>query len=119
MAMATRSSASVWLIGYPDETISGCRLPSKGQVLKHFFYHHTILNKTKSNSASSVIDTVLDFWNAANIPTSTVCYSKKKLIGLVDQYEKLKKNRLKDSESCRMNENIFPFFACQSKKCKL
>jgi hypothetical protein len=103
----TRSSAFVWLIGHPEETITGCRLPSKGQVLRHFFYHHTILHKTKSDSASAVVDSVLGFWGSANVPASTVCYCKKKVLGLVEQYEKLKKNRLKVLESCRMNEDIF------------
>jgi hypothetical protein len=105
--MVTRSNASVWLIGHPEETITGCRLPCKGQVLRHFFYYHTVLKKTKSDSASAVIESVVCFWNAANVPISTVCYCKKKLVGLVEQYEKLKKSRLKDSESCRMNEDIF------------
>jgi hypothetical protein len=105
--MSTRTSAAVWLIGHPEEAITGCRLPSKGQVLRHFYYHHTILKKTKSDSASSVIESVLTFWASATVPISTFCYCKKMLLGLVEQYEKLKKNRLKDSDSYRMNEDIF------------
>lgn len=105
--MSTRSSVAVWLIGHPEEAITGCRLPSKGQVLRHIYYHHTILKKTKSNSASSVIDSVLTFWASANVPISNFCYCKKKLLGLVEHYEKFKKNRLKDSDSYRLNEDMF------------
>ena len=103
----TRSSAFVWLIGHPIETITGCRLPSTGQVLRHFFHHLTILQETKPGSAATVVDSVLSFWGSAYVMTSTVCYCKKKVLGIVEQYEKLKKNCLKDSASYRMNEDIF------------
>ncbi|KAG0725267.1 Retrovirus-related Pol polyprotein from type-1 retrotransposable element R1 2 [Chionoecetes opilio] len=48
-----------WLIGYPECEITRARLPSKGQVLRKFYFHHGIEKKTKPVAAKEVIETVL------------------------------------------------------------
>ncbi|KAG0715495.1 hypothetical protein GWK47_011807 [Chionoecetes opilio] len=40
-----------WLIGHPKENITGSRLPSKGQVLRKFYFHHGLEKKTKAEAA--------------------------------------------------------------------
>ncbi|XP_076060300.1 uncharacterized protein LOC143036625 [Oratosquilla oratoria] len=105
--MARRRAASVWLLGHSEEELTGSRLPSNGQVLKHFFYHHFDLKCMKSESAKAVVEAVFLFWAKAQIPTTTLFYAKKKLTDLVTKYEGLKKNRLRDSENQRMKEQMF------------
>ncbi|XP_076055835.1 uncharacterized protein LOC143033967 [Oratosquilla oratoria] len=105
--MARRRAASVWLLGHCEEELTGSRLPSNGQVLKHFFYHHLNLKCTKSESAKAVVEAVFLFWAKAQMPTTTLFYAKKKLTDLVTKYEGLKKNRLRDSENQRMKEQMF------------
>lgn len=39
------------LVGYPEKEITGARLPSNGQVLRTFFFHHSVM-KQKSLRAS-------------------------------------------------------------------
>ncbi|KAG0714648.1 hypothetical protein GWK47_013687 [Chionoecetes opilio] len=85
----------------------GDRLPSKGQVLRKFYFHHRIEKKTKSVAAKEVIEAALLIWGRAGIPTSALRTAKEKLFSLVAKYESLQKHRKRASETARMKEEIF------------
>ncbi|XP_063868853.1 uncharacterized protein LOC135104954 [Scylla paramamosain] len=105
--MTTRSAPSVWLLGHSEEEITGSQLPSNSRVFRHFFYHHLNVKCTKSESVNAVVEAVFSFWTEAQIPTTTLFYTKKKLKDLVTKYEGLKKNCQCNSEMQRMKEQMF------------
>ncbi|KAG0718100.1 hypothetical protein GWK47_007861 [Chionoecetes opilio] len=101
MMTSTRERAW-WLIGHPECEITRARLPSKGQVLRKFYFHHGIEKKTKPVAAKEVIEAVLLIWGRAGIPTSALRTAKEKLLSLVAKYESLQKHRKRASETARM-----------------
>lgn len=68
-ASKTRSNNSIWLIGYPSETISGARLPSGGDIMRNFIFYHTKEKLTIADSASKVYNNLLPFWVKSRLPT--------------------------------------------------
>ncbi|KAG0719031.1 hypothetical protein GWK47_051321 [Chionoecetes opilio] len=103
--MTSKRECAWWLIGHPECQITRARLPSKGQVLRKFYFHHGI-EKTKPVAAKVVIEAVLLIWGRAGIPTSTL-RTAKKLLSLVAKYESLQKQRKWASETARMKEEMF------------
>ncbi|KAF0705549.1 Uncharacterized protein FWK35_00037982, partial [Aphis craccivora] len=103
----TRTSATVWLIGKSTETLSYSRLPSKGDVLKQFHFHHIEKLQTVKKSIRTTVETVLEIWERARIPTRRIDSVQRTLSKLVDEYNLLKKNRNNSLESCRMKEEVF------------
>ncbi|KAG0719209.1 hypothetical protein GWK47_007340 [Chionoecetes opilio] len=106
MMTSTRERAW-WLIGHPECEITRARLPSKGQVLRKFYFHHRIEKKTKPVAAKEVIESVLLIWGRAGIPTSALRTAKEKLLSLVAKYESLQKHRKRASKTARMKEEMF------------
>ncbi|KAG0722406.1 hypothetical protein GWK47_044512 [Chionoecetes opilio] len=90
----------------PNSVHTPWRLPSKGQVLRKFYFHHGI-EKTKPVAAKEVIEAVLLIWGRAGIPTSALRTAKEKLLSLVAKYEALQKHRKRASETPRMKEKMF------------
>ncbi|KAG0711472.1 hypothetical protein GWK47_020550 [Chionoecetes opilio] len=82
MMTSTRERAW-WLIGHPECEITRARLPSKGQVLRKFDFHHGIEKKTKSVAAKEMIEAVFLIWRRAGILTSALRTAKEKLLSLV------------------------------------
>ena len=106
-SMTSTRQRTWWLIGHPECEITSARLPSKGQVLRKFYFHHGIEKKTKSVAAKEVIEAVLLVWGRAGIPTSALRTAKEKLLSLVAKYESLQKHRKRASETARMKEEMF------------
>ncbi|KAG0711994.1 hypothetical protein GWK47_019398 [Chionoecetes opilio] len=106
MMTSTRERA-LWLIGHLECEITRARLPSKGQVLRKFYFHHGIEKKTKPVAAKEVIEAVLLIWGRAGIPTSALRTAKEKLLSLVAKYESLQKHQKRASETARMKEEMF------------
>ena len=91
---ATRSSTEQWLIGHPIPCIVGCKLPSTGQVLQRFVYHHKIDKKPVRESARCVVDEILPFWEKARIPTQFPVNIVDNLVSLYQKtYQSLLKNK--------------------------
>lgn len=67
--VVTRKDTEQWLVGYPIVSITGCKLPSSGQVFLRFLQHHKVEKKPIRESAALVVDEVLPFWEKARIPT--------------------------------------------------
>ena len=96
-----------WFLGHPEKTITGARLPSRGQVLRNYYYYHTLEGMTKPEAVKKTMENVFPFWEAAGSKTSRMDYCKKKLLKLIDEYDGLKKNRRRDLDTDKMKEDIF------------
>ena len=55
----TRSSAVVWLVGKPTQTLSTARLPSRGDVLWRLLFHHIEEKQEVKKSIWATIEAVL------------------------------------------------------------
>ena len=101
---ATRQKDQVYLLDTKTDVITGLKLPSIRQCLGYFLYHHLDLQKTRRESSSVVIETVLEFWHRARIPTRAIHHCRQKLEDLFDEWRMLKKNRSRQTETQRKNE---------------
>ncbi|KAG0724972.1 hypothetical protein GWK47_039494 [Chionoecetes opilio] len=91
--MTTRKQTEVWLLGHSVPTITGAKLPSRGDVLRRFFYAHKEEKKTVQQSAAEAAKEVLDFWTRARIPTITETNVRRKITGLFDVWKILSKSK--------------------------
>jgi len=62
MATATRSKASLWLLGTEETEITGTKLPSKKQVLCVFAYHHTTLKEPSMKVPPLLLEILFEKW---------------------------------------------------------
>ncbi|KAG0728473.1 hypothetical protein GWK47_032385 [Chionoecetes opilio] len=85
--MTTRKQTEVWLLGHSVPTITGAKLPSRGDVLRQFFYAHKEEKKTVQQSAAEAAKDVLDFWTRARIPTIAETSVRRKITGLFRRVE--------------------------------
>lgn len=60
--MNTRKQTNVYLIGQPQQDISGCELPTKRQILQHYFFNYQVLKKNKNESVKCSIEKIIPFW---------------------------------------------------------
>ncbi|KAG0694931.1 hypothetical protein GWK47_027091 [Chionoecetes opilio] len=91
--MTTKKQTEVWLLGHSVPTITGAKLPSRGDVLRRFFYAHKEEKKTVQQSAAEAAKEVLDFWTRARIPTITETSVRRKITGLFDEWKILSKSK--------------------------
>lgn len=67
--VSTRKETEVWLIGQPISTIRGRKLPSKGDVLRRYFFLIRNDKKNTKDASRIVVNEVVEFWHIAKIPT--------------------------------------------------
>lgn len=90
MHMATRDTGSLWLIDEaPIEEITRALLPSKDQVVLHYFHHRHGMGETSSASRKALMKVAL-FWSCAGIPTTGVAQAGAKMSKLVKAFNDLK-----------------------------
>ena len=90
----TRNNVSVWLLGLPDENITGSGLPNNGSILRYFLFDHQERGMTIVDSAKATIHSTMVIWNKARIPTQCTDLAVHKLRKLYNDYCDLKKNCL-------------------------
>ena len=105
--LAPGQQCCIWLIGKPTANLCCSRLPSKGEVLSNFLFHHMEEKLPVNKSLKMTITAVIEYWNKARIPTQRADNAERKLKKLFNEYLKLKKARKIQKPSCRMNEDIF------------
>ena len=69
----TRNKTNFFLIGYPNKSITGCKLPTLRQVFKVLLHEKNIPKKNRRTAwsqAEYVEDRVLEFWRMTGIKTS-------------------------------------------------
>ncbi|KAG0699285.1 hypothetical protein GWK47_025831 [Chionoecetes opilio] len=91
--MTTRKQTEVWLLGHSVPNITGSKLPSRGDVLRLFFYAHKEEKKTVQQSAAEAAKEVLDFWTRARIPTIAETSVRRKITGLFEEWKILSKSK--------------------------
>ena len=107
MVTSTRSSPECWLLEKPVDSLSYARLPTKRDVLSLCLFHHVVEKKTVSEGLNLTCGKVLSVWERARIPSQRVDACVRKLRGIYDKYQALKKHRTRGRESDRVNEKIF------------
>lgn len=106
--MAKKRSESVLpLIGSPIEEILGSKLPSNGDILRHFMYHHKTLKKADLSSAQAVIFRVQEFWNRARIPTITAKSATRKVLALKEEWRVIQKSAKRKGPTQEKKEQEF------------
>ncbi|KAG0728799.1 hypothetical protein GWK47_031715 [Chionoecetes opilio] len=91
--MTTRKQTEVWLLGHSVPTVTGAKLPCRGDFLPRFFYAHKEEKKTVQQSAAEAAKEVLDFWTRARIPTVAETTVRRKITGLFDEWKILSKSK--------------------------
>lgn len=107
MATSNRSSLECWLLGKPVDSLSCARLPRKRDVLSLYLFHHVVEKKTVMEGLNLACGKVLTVWERARIPTQRVDACVRKLRGIHDKYQALKKHRTRGRESDRVKEKMF------------
>ena len=101
----TRSKTAIWLIGQPEPKLPERVLPITEQVLQTFYHHHE--TNSVSQGLKLTIDELLSIWARARIPTALHQNITSKLKSLVDEYNLLKKNKSRKSDTQRFREEEF------------
>lgn len=89
--METRANEKLFLLGHDESQIIGCKLPSKGQILKVLFYNMRKIKLNLRPSAYLVIKEAEVLWDKARIPTSQNIRSVQKVEALYHQWKTLQK----------------------------
>ena len=106
----TRSKTGIWLVGQQSALLTCRKLPSKSEVLAHYFYLHITKKKAVRISASLCTESLLEIWNKARIPTKLKTHVIAAIEKLYREWLKLKKNKnnkAKRSEFLKQKEDSF------------
>ena len=103
----TRSNNSVWLIGFPCETISGARLPAGIDVMRNFIFYHNTQGLTIAESANRVYDNLIPFWTKSRLPTRQKHHIIKMIKDLYGQQVKLMKHRKRSNDTDRKRQKDY------------
>ena len=106
--MATlRKDDELYLLGHKKESLTGCKLPSNGDVLRVYLHRMEQKGTVKHDAAVHTVKEVSDFWEKARIPIRPFQHAVKKLEDMVCKWEALKKNKGRRSETQEKNEGEF------------
>ena len=103
----TRQQTEVWLVGQPEPSLPYNVLPTSGQILQTVYYHHNILHKTIPESLKATSEELLSIWNCARILTAFQPNIVSKIKALIEDYNLLKKNKARKSQTQRDREQEF------------
>lgn len=105
--IVTRSTDSIWLIGYPLTEITGSRLPSGLDVMRNFVYYHRHQKLTIKESAEEVYGQVMTFWSKSRLPTREKHHVLQKIKDLYAEHENLMKSRKRSNEKDKANQKSY------------
>src|SRR6218665_1766900 len=106
-ASLTRTQTAVWLVGQPEKNLPSNVLPTTGDALRTFFHYYKTVKQTVPASAISTSADLINIWIKARIPMTCQLHTASKLRACVDEYNLIKKNRRRASDSQRARENEF------------
>jgi len=100
-AKTTREAAAIFGLGAgitkKDEEITGCRLPTNGQVLRCYMFHQhegsaqcTVSNRTKRDNAKIVLENIIPFYLKGNIPMVSEKWGCEKIVQLFEKNAKVR-----------------------------
>uniref|UniRef100_A0A8D8VRR8 Uncharacterized protein n=1 Tax=Cacopsylla melanoneura TaxID=428564 RepID=A0A8D8VRR8_9HEMI len=103
-----RNQSQIFLVGFMSHQITGCKLPSKRQVLSTLFFNmRTIKLESRSvklsykESAKLVIREVMIFWEKARIPTKLERNALRNLDTLYESWQSMQKISTKGTDHSR------------------
>jgi hypothetical protein len=105
--VTTRRDTDVWIVGQPIDEIRGRKLPSKGDVLRRFFYLLRTDQATVKGASGIVIREVMSFWEMARIPTIAIYNAVPKVEREYDKWRALQKDSSRRSTLQIDRERIF------------
>ena len=103
----TRLQTEVWLVGQPEPCLPHNVLPTSGQIWRTVYYNHNILHKTIPESLKATSEDLVSIWNCARIPTAFQPNIVSKMKALIEDYNLLKKNKARKSQTQRNREQEF------------
>lgn len=107
MDYCLRSKSEIYLIGFEEYQILGCKLPSNLQILSVFFHNHRTIKLDVRKSAQLAVQEVIIFWDKAKIPCRKEQHCVEKLLKLYNEWQSLSKNRSRKSNTQLNNEKEF------------
>lgn len=60
--LCSRLKTDLWSIGHPIQLITGCKLPSNGDILRKILFLTRIEKKRVKESSTRIIQDILHFW---------------------------------------------------------
>ena len=102
-----RKRDEIYLLGRTKERFTGSKLPSNGDVLRVYLHRMNSKGVLKHDAAVQTAKEIQMFWEKASIPIRPFHHVVKKLKDLVQQFEALKKNKGRSSETQKKNEKEF------------
>lgn len=105
--VSTRSTTEIYLIGHPTEDLCYDVLPTTLDVVKNYFYHHTIKGLSQKDSLKIVAHEIHSIWSQVDIP---ICAEKnvvRKLHAVVMRYRDLGRSKQRGGPSQRKHEASF------------
>ena len=87
-----RKDTDYFLVGQPQHSISGSKLPTLSAVLKYFF-HVKKQSHANNTALRTVVDNVICFWDMARIPTQLPRNCVRKLKVIYEEWRELAKNK--------------------------
>lgn len=98
----------VYLVGYEEEKLSECKLPTIREVLSVFFYKYKTLKIPFAKSLSETVNEVQIIWGRADIPTRRIENIVKSLKKIFHQWDIIRKNASrKESPAQKIKEKNF------------
>lgn len=97
----------IYLIGSCELSITGVKLPSKGQVLRVLMYNIRAVKLSVRGAARLAVREAIVFWEKARVPTQKECHMIDKLTKIYERWEKLGKSRTKPSVTQETAEQKF------------
>lgn len=116
-AMTLRKDDDIWLLGKPILELPACRIPTKGDVIRLFFYLKDGLMKHEKHSscngavADKVVIEVQQQWAKTGIEIQRKDKVKAKILDLYDNYRTLQKKK-----GCKSNEEKEKIFSEELKQ---
>lgn len=101
------STSGEWLVGNYVTEFNGSKLPTKREVLSFFLYQHFVNKNTISVSADLTTEAVIDVWQSNQMSHQQDVHIKKQIKSLHIKWQKLKKNRLRNTKTQNDNEIEF------------
>ena len=88
------SCIQVFLLGSTRPELTGARLPTQGQILRHLLHFVQIVNLGLDNGVNQTIENASVFWNKVGYKIKAKTQAKADLRNLYERWKKLMRNPL-------------------------
>jgi hypothetical protein len=99
----------VFLLGSVLPELTGSRLPTNGQMLRHLLYFTQVLSYTLPNSIDATLSDTTVFWDKAGLETKAIQCQQNSLKKLYNRWAALRKTNAKKREGECFKKNVESF----------